>query len=159
MSGFLAIGFGVNTTFGDWLESAAPAIEPSTGRDLVTTALAWAAGITGGVLAWRAYDSPARIASIRQSFAPVATVAEQKFYWDRAYDAIVYAPAAAFASGLYRFLERWVVWGAGRLAAAVVRAGATVTSELQTGLVRLYATVLVTGAAVLAAFFIGKANL
>jgi NADH-quinone oxidoreductase subunit L len=159
LSGFLAIGFGINTTFGDWLRSAAPAIEPTTGRDLLTTALAWTAGIGGGLIAWRAYDNPARIAGIRKSFAGVATVAEQKFYWDRAYDAIAYAPAAALAVDLYRFIERWVVWGATRVTAAVVRAAATLTSELQNGLVRLYATVLVTGAAVLALFFIGKANL
>jgi NADH-quinone oxidoreductase subunit L len=159
LSGFLAVGFGVNTTFADWLDGAAPTIEPTTARDLITTAIAWAAGISGGWLAWRAYDRPAMLAAVRRGFAGVATVAEQKFYWDRAYDAIAYAPVAALAVGMYRFLERWVIWGASRLVAAVVRGLAMATQEAQTGLVRLYATVLVAGGAVLAVFFIGKANL
>jgi NADH-quinone oxidoreductase subunit L len=159
LSGFLAVGFGVNTTFADWLDGAAPTIEPTTARDVVTTAIAWAAGITGGLIAWRIYDAPDVLARTRRTLAGVATVAEQKFYWDRAYDAIAYAPAAALAVGLYRFFERWVIWGAARLVAAVVRGFAIATSEAQNGLVRLYATVLVAGAAVVAVFFIGKANL
>ena len=72
---------------------------------------------------------------------------------------IGFAPAAALAVGLYRVVERWIVWGVARVAAGTVRLVSVGLGELQTGLVRLYATVLVMGAAVLAAFFIGKAHL
>ncbi|MGN6379087.1 MAG: NADH-quinone oxidoreductase subunit L [Gaiellales bacterium] len=159
LSGFLAVGFGFHASFADWLDGTVQNIEPTTGQDLLTTLLAWALSIGGGWLGWRVYDRPALMASVKRTFGGVGVVAEQKFYWDRVYDAVAYAPAAAFAVGLYRFVERWVIWGVSRAAAWTVKAVSTGLGELQSGLVRLYATVLVLGAAVLAAFFIGKANL
>ena len=77
----------------------------------------------------------------------MAVVAEHKFYWDEAYDRIAYLPAAALATGLYRFFERWVIWGTIDLVAYIVRAFARGTADAQTGVVRQYATVLVAGAA------------
>ncbi len=158
-SGLLSIGFGVHNTFGEWLASAAPTIEPSTPQDLLTTAVAWAAGGSGALLIWRAYDNPALLAALKRPWGAMATVAEQKFYWDALYDRIGYAPAAATASALYRFVERWVIWGAAAAVAATVRALSRGASAAQTGAVRGYAATLVAGAAVLAVFFIGKASL
>jgi NADH-quinone oxidoreductase subunit L len=158
-AGFLAIGFGINTTFSDWLGNAAPAIEPSTPRDLLTTAIAWAAGGAGALLTWRAYANPELLERIKRPFGAVAVAAEHKFYWDAAYDRIAYLPAAALASGTYRFFERWVIWGTVDLVAYLVRMLARATAGAQTGVVRQYATVLVAGAAVLGVYFLSRATL
>jgi NADH:ubiquinone oxidoreductase subunit 5 (subunit L)/multisubunit Na+/H+ antiporter MnhA subunit len=157
--GFLEIGFGFSNTFFEWLGSAAPSIEPSTAKDLVTTGLAWVAGGGAALLTWRAYASPALLARIKRPFAAVAVAAEHKFYWDEAYDRIAYLPAAALATALYRFFERWVIWGTVDLVAYLVRMLARVTTSAQTGVVRQYATVLVAGAAVLGVYFLSKATL
>jgi NADH-quinone oxidoreductase subunit L len=158
-SGFLAVGFGLNTTFGTWLEHAAPAIEPTTSKDLLTTAIAWAAGGAGALLAWRAYADPALLDRLKRPFGAVAVAAQHKFYWDEAYDLIAYAPAVALATGLYRFFERWVIWGTVDLVAWIVGAFARGTADAQTGVVREYAAVLAAGAAVLGVYFLSKATL
>jgi NADH-quinone oxidoreductase subunit L len=159
LSGFLAIGFGVNQTFADWLASAAPSIEPSTAEDLVTTAIAWAVGGAGGLLVWRAYADPALLARLKRPFGSSVAVAEHKFYWDELYDRIAYIPAGAIATAVYRFFERWVIWGTINLVAYVVGLVARGTADAQTGIVRQYATVLVAGAAVLGVYFLSKATL
>ena len=159
LSGFLAIGFGLNTTFGTWLEHAAPAIEPSTPKDLLTTAIAWAAGGAGALLAWRAYADADLLERLKRPFGAVAVAAQHKFYWDEVYDLVAYAPAAALASGLYRFFERWVIWGAVDLVSWIVGAFARGTSDAQSGVVRQYATVLAAGAAVLGVYFLSRATL
>jgi NADH-quinone oxidoreductase subunit L len=157
--GFLAIGFGINTTFAEWLGRAAPTVEPSTARDLLTTAIAWAAGGAGALLTWRAYADPAMLARVKRPFTAMAGVAGHKFYWDEAYDRIAYLPASALASDLYRFFERWVIWGTVGLVAYLVRTLARATVAAQTGVVRLYATALVAGAVVLGAYFLSRATL
>jgi NADH-quinone oxidoreductase subunit L len=159
LSGLLAIGFGVNQTFADWLAGAAPAIEPSTADDLVTTAIAWAVGAAGGLLAWHAYAQPGLLERLKRPFGRAPVVAEHKFYWDELYDTIAYIPAAAIASGVYRFIERWVIWGTVDLVAFLVRMVARGTADAQTGVVRQYATVFVAGAAVLGVYFLSKATL
>ena len=100
---------------------------PSSPRMHATSsrpALAWLAG--GGA-------APADLARLRRpraaraAQAPVRRdgrrVAEHKFYWDELYDRIAYIPAAAIATGLYRFFERWVIWGTIDLVAYIVRRG------------------------------------
>jgi NADH-quinone oxidoreductase subunit L len=159
LSGFLAIGFGINQTFGDWLESAAPTVEPSTAKDLLTTAIAWALGGAGALLAWRAYAQPGMVERLRRPFGRTPVIAERKFYWDELYDRIAYIPAAALATGVYRFIERWVIWGTVDLVAFLVRMVARGTADAQTGVVRQYATVLVAGAAVLGVYFLSRATL
>jgi NADH-quinone oxidoreductase subunit L len=159
LSGFLAIGFGINQTFGDWLESAAPTVEPSTAKDLLTTAIAWALGGAGALLAWRAYARPGMVERLRRPFGRTPVIAERKFYWDELYDRIAYIPAAALATGVYRFIERWVIWGTVDLVAFLVRMVARGTADAQTGVVRQYATVLVAGAAVLGVYFLSRATL
>ena len=159
LSGLVAIGFGTRDQLASWLRNAAPTIEASVSGDVLTTALAWGAGLAGAGLVWWAYASPARLNAITSRLRAGAVVAENKFYWDAAYDRIAYLPAAFAATGLYRGVERWIVWGSIRLVAYVVRAFSRAATEAQTGVVRLYAATLVVGAAVLGAYFLGRASL
>jgi NADH-quinone oxidoreductase subunit L len=159
LSGFLAIGFGLHDELASWLQFVAPAIEASVGNDVLTTAIAWGAGLAGAALVWWAYGAPDRLPRITRPLSGGAVVAENLFYWDTAYRWIAYLPASVAASTLYRWFERWIIWGTVSLVAYVVRAFSRGATEAQNGVVRLYATAFAAGAAVLAAYFLGRASL
>ena len=159
VAGLLDIGFGISDIFSRWLGHTAPTIVASTDRDLVTTAIAWTLGGGGALLTWRAYTHPELLERLKRPLTGLAVVAAHKFYWDELYDKIAYLPAAVVASSLYRFFERWVIWGTVGLVAYLVRMLARATVAAQTGVVRLYATALVAGAVVLGAYFLSRATL
>ena len=159
LSGFLSIGFGVKNFFGDFLAQTAPTIEPTSGQDLLTTAIAWTLGGAGAYYVWRLYDDPARVVAVRERFATWAIIAEAKFGWDDLYENIGYRPAVWLAVTLDRVFERWVIGGSIWLVRTTVDTVARATAIAQSGMVRQYATVLAGGAAVLAVYFLGKASL
>ncbi len=158
-SGLLAVGFGVTNLLAEFLAETAPTIEPTTGQDLITTAFAWAAGIGGGLFAWRLYGVPGRVGALRRSFGGLATLAERKFYWDELYRVAFYRPAVALAVGSNRFVERFVIGGSIWITAWTVRTLGAATARAQTGIVRLYATALAAGAAVMLVYFLTRARL
>ena len=108
---------------------------------------------------WRLYDSPARVAAVRQRFQTMAVIAEAKFGWDELYRNIGYRPAVWAAITLDRVGERWVIGGGIWLARTTVDALARAITVAQSGIVRQYATVFAAGAAVLAVYFLGRASL
>jgi len=110
-------------------------------------------------LVFWAYSRPERLAAVKRPLRAGAVVAENLFYWDAAYRRIAYLPASVTASALYRWFERWVIWGTVSLIAYVVRAFSRAATEAQNGVVRLYATAFVAGAAVLAGYFLTRASL
>jgi NADH-quinone oxidoreductase subunit L len=157
--GFLAIGFGTKDQLASWLRFVAPTVESNVSDEVMTTALGWGVGLAGAVLVWWAYSRPERLARVKRPLAAGAVVAENLFYWDALYRWIAYLPASFVATGLYRWFERWIIWGSVSLVAYVVRAFSRAATEAQNGVVRLYATAFVAGAAVLAAYFLGRATL
>jgi len=159
LSGFLAVGFGSVNHFGNFLAQTAPTIEPTVSQDVITTLIAWALGGAGILLVWRLYADPARVAAMRSRFQTMAIIAEAKFGWDELYDNIGYRPAVWLATTFNRVGEVYVIGGSLWLARVVVSALARATALAQSGVVRQYATVLASGAAVLAVYFLGKANL
>jgi NADH-quinone oxidoreductase subunit L len=159
LAGFLAVGFGTTNQFGTFLAETAPTIEPTVSQDVVATALAWALGGAGILLVWRLYADPARVAAMRSRFETIAIIAEAKFGWDELYDNVAYRPAVWLAVTLNRVGEVYVIGGTMWLARTVVSALAQATALAQSGVVRQYATVLASGAAILAVYFLGKASL
>jgi NADH:ubiquinone oxidoreductase subunit 5 (subunit L)/multisubunit Na+/H+ antiporter MnhA subunit len=159
LSGFLAIGFGTRDELASWLRFVAPTIDSSVSNELLTTAIAWSVGLAGAILVWWAYRRPERLAAVKRPLAGGAVVAQNLFYWDAAYRWIAYLPASVAATALYRGVERWVIWGSMSLVAYVVRAFSRAATAAQTGVVRIYATAFVAGAAVLGAYFLGRASL
>ncbi len=157
--GFLDLGFGTVDHFGEWLGATAPSGATTVTDDIVTTLISWSFGIAGGVLIWWTYADPARLARVKAPLGWWAKLAEHKFYFDELYDSIGYAPFAAVAVGLYRFFERYVIWGSITALSATVRGVSRGVAAAQTGLVRSYAVTLVAGGAVLAVYFLTKANL
>ncbi len=157
--GGLAIGFGTTDHLAEWLRSATPAIEPTSTQDLLTTAIAWLVGIGAGVVTWRLYDNPQRLAAVKAPLRSLAVAAEHKFWWDDLYDRGVYSLASGLAIGLYRYLERFAVWGSMLVVSAVVATASRLDPVARSGLVRLYAATMVTGAACLGVFFLTRAHL
>ena len=94
LSGFLAIGFGAHDLLADWLQFVAPTIDATVGDDVLTTALAWSAGLGGAALVWWVYARAERLAAIKRPLAGGAVVAENLFYWDALYRRIAYLPAS-----------------------------------------------------------------
>jgi NADH-quinone oxidoreductase subunit L len=157
--GFLSIGFGITNFFGDFLAQTAPTIEATVPQDILTTALAWSLGGAGALYVWRLYDDPARVAAVRSRFQTMAIIAEAKFGWDELYYNIGYRPAVWLAVTLDSVGERWIIGGSLWLARTTVATVARATALAQSGIVRQYVTVLAGGAALVAVFFLGKANL
>jgi NADH-quinone oxidoreductase subunit L len=138
----------------DWLAPVAPtlaAAEPANWQEALSSVLAVALGLAGMAVAWAMYGT-GRIAVPR--FARVQRALEHKLYFDEAYDAIFYRPAAAFASWLRRDFEEPVILTAGPDLGETVFDSGRGVSRLQTGLLRTYVFFLGTGMAVLAIVFL-----
>jgi NADH:ubiquinone oxidoreductase subunit 5 (subunit L)/multisubunit Na+/H+ antiporter MnhA subunit len=136
----------------DFLEPAAePLIEPSGTQDLVTSILDVGLGLAGMFVAWQLYG-------VRRARLPEArfwrAVLEHKFYFDEAYDLILYRPASATALFLTRFVERPLVLGGVEDVATATRTVAGRFRQVQTGLVRTYVLALASSVAVLLIVFV-----
>jgi NADH-quinone oxidoreductase subunit L len=138
----------------DWLAPVAPTLgvaEPSDWQEALSSILAVALGLGGIAVAWAMYGT-GRIAV--PSFPRVQRALEHKLYFDEAYDAVFYRPAAAFASWLRRDFEEPVILTAGSdLGETVFDTGRGV-GRLQNGLLRTYVFFLGAGMAVLAIVFL-----
>jgi NADH-quinone oxidoreductase subunit L len=137
-----------------WLHTAAPtlaAAEPTTTQEYYTSVATVLAGLAGIAIAWAVYGT-GRVAV--PSVPPLRRALEHKLYFDEAYDALFYRPAAALAGVLRRELEEPVVLQTGPdLGQTALDAGGLVR-RLQTGLLRTYVFFVASGAAVLAVVFL-----
>jgi NADH-quinone oxidoreductase subunit L len=138
----------------NWLEPAARTLgiaEPSTTQEWVSSGLALGLGIAGIAVAYALYGSR-QLAAPR--FPAVQRALEHKLYFDEAYDALFYKPAAAFASWLGHEIEDQMILPAGPdLATGALGAGRAVR-RLQTGILRTYVLFIGMGTAVLAVVFL-----
>jgi NADH-quinone oxidoreductase subunit L len=138
----------------NWLEPAARTLgiaEPSNTQEWVSSGLALGLGIAGIALAYALYGT-------RQLAVPrlpaVQRALEHKLYFDEAYDALFYKPAAGFANWLRREVEEQMILPAGPdLATGTLGAGRAVR-RLQTGILRTYVLFIGMGTAVLAVVFL-----
>jgi NADH-quinone oxidoreductase subunit L len=137
-----------------WLHTAAPtlaAAEPTTTQEYYTSVATVTAGLLGIGIAWAVYGT-GRIAI--PSVPTLRRALEHKLYFDEAYDALFYRPAAALAGALRRELEEPVVLQTGPdLGQTALDTGGLVR-RLQTGLLRTYVFFVASGAAVLAVVFL-----
>jgi NADH-quinone oxidoreductase subunit L len=139
----------------NWLAPAAPtlgAAEPTNLQEAIASVAAVLLGLAGAGLAYALYGRPDPLA-IRVP-AGVRRALEHKLYFDEAYDALFYRPAAAFASSLRTDFEDPVVLASGPdLGASTLEVGQGVR-RLQTGLLRTYVFFLGAGMAVVAIVFL-----
>jgi NADH-quinone oxidoreductase subunit L len=133
-----------------WLAPVAPTLavaEPTDWQDAVASILAVALGLTGIAVAYLMY---ARRTVAVPSRRKLQRVLEHKFYFDEAYDALFFRPAA----GLARFLRDafegpWFISTPTELGEDTLTVARGVR-RIQTGLLRTYVLFLGTGMAVLA---------
>jgi NADH-quinone oxidoreductase subunit L len=142
---------GVWQPFEDWLETAVePLVDPSTGQEWLTSALAVTLGLTGSLLAWRAFKAGRELVAD----GPVRTTLEHKFWFDELYDAVFSRPAQALAVRVRDRFEGPIVQGGLDEVAEGALRGATVTSSAQSGLLRTYALAFTVAVALLALVFL-----
>ena len=142
---------GVWRPFEDWLENAVePLVEPSTGQEWLTSAIAVTLGLLGSYLAWRAFRDGREL--VRDG--AVRTTLEHKLWFDELYDAVFARPAQAIAAWLRDRVEAPVVQGGLDEVAEGTLRGATVTSAAQSGLLRTYALAITLSVAILALVFL-----
>jgi len=155
IGGWLQIA-GVWHPLSDFLHTAAePKVEPSVTQDWVTAAISVSLGLAGIALAWWFYGA-------RRTKVPEATAIrralEHKLYFDEAYDALFYRPAAAVAREFGRWIERPLIGGSVSAAAAGARGLGGRVRLAQTGLLRNYALALAGGLAVLTVVFLSLSS-
>jgi len=142
------------TPITNWLSSVAPTLavaEPTSTQEYVTSAITVLVGVAGIAAAYAVYGSK-RLAV--PDVPALRRLLEHKFYFDEAYDALFYRPTVALTSMLRTQVEEPVILQtATDVGTTTLEAGGAVR-RLQTGLLRTYALLLATGAAVLAVLFL-----
>jgi NADH-quinone oxidoreductase subunit L len=122
--------------------------EPSGTQEAIASVSAVVVGAAGIAVAWLLYV---------RKWRPVPKVwltLEEKFFFDGAYDALFYRPAASIARGFLNVVEQPLIAGSITELTRTFRVGSTGLGRVQNGLVRSYALVLTSGIAVLAVVFI-----
>jgi NADH-quinone oxidoreductase subunit L len=152
---------GVTDTLEHFLE---PAFEqsrhldthPSEGAEVTGLVIGGLISLTGIAIAWMLYmHRPGLTLRMRDSMRHVHDFLSHKWYFDELYDVVFVRPLAAagrFGRTVIEsvFVQDVVVGGS----TAVVRAGSSIARGLQSGYLRSYAVLLVTGLAGLALYFL-----
>jgi NADH-quinone oxidoreductase subunit L len=140
-----------------WLAPVAPSLPDavaSATQETVTSIVSPLVGLAGIAVAWAVYSE-------RRIAIPAAPafrrLLEEKFYFDRLYDRIFYAPGVWLATALRREFEEPVVLQTGTDVGDTTLATGSLVRRIQTGLLRTYVLFLAAGAAgVVLAFLIAK---
>jgi NADH-quinone oxidoreductase subunit L len=142
---------GVWEPFDTWLEPVLePLVHPTTAQEWGTSAIAVTIGSLGVYLAWRAFRAGRELVPD----GAVRTTLEHKLWFDELYDAVFSRPIQALTVRLRDRFEAPVVQGGLDEVAEGTLRGATVTSSVQSGLLRTYALAFTVAVAVLALVFL-----
>ncbi|HEU4598898.1 MAG TPA: NADH-quinone oxidoreductase subunit L, partial [Solirubrobacterales bacterium] len=151
---------GVDDVVGRFLEpvfegSALAQIHPSLGEDYVGLGIGGVIALVGIGIAYGLYvvrpDLPRRL---ELRLRPLHTLFADKWYFDELIDALVVRPALAIGGFANRVFERVVVDGLVSGTEGTVRGASGVVRAVQSGFVRSYALLLITGFAGLALYFL-----
>ena len=139
----------------NWLAPVAATLgvaEPTSWQDGLSSALAVALGLAGIGVAYALYGRERTVTP--KVPAALQRALEHKLYFDEAYDALFYRPAAAFATSLGRdFEEPVILTASGDIGDGALELGRG-ARRLQTGLLRTYVFFLGAGMAVVAVVFL-----
>jgi NADH-quinone oxidoreductase subunit L len=132
-----------------WLDPIErPLAEPTHWEEWLASGLAISVGLAGIFVAWTLYVAR------RVPVPRPVKLFQEKFYWDKLYDALWYRPADMLARGLYAFVERPLIGGSLSAVTGALGLGSRELSTAQNGLVRSYALALASGLAVLTVVFL-----
>jgi len=109
-------------------------------------------GIGIAYLVW--VRRPGTSARLIQRLRPLHTFLIHKWYFDEAYDVLVVRPMTALGRNASTTFERVVIDGMASGAAFAVRTGNSLVRVAQSGIVRNYALLLMTGVTALGLYFL-----
>jgi NADH-quinone oxidoreductase subunit L len=149
--GGLVVIPGVWEPFIHWVDETAESIpHPTVAQDYTTSAIAVALAVVGFLVARRAFEAGRQLVT-----SPgIWRVLEHKLYFDEAYDALFYRPAAALSVALRRNVEEPVVERSlDEIGAGTLQVGGEV-ARVQSGLLRTYAIAISFAVVVLVVVFV-----
>ena len=121
-------------------------VEPSTGASWAGLGVGTLIALAGIWIAYQLYVvRPGTTARLIERFAGLHSFLVNKWYFDELIDALIVRPAFAIGSFFNRSVERFVVQGLVAGTVDVVRGASGVVRTVQSGFVRSYALLLVTG--------------
>jgi len=128
-------------------------------------AKAWLGLLNGGVIAvvgiavaWVLWvRRPAIPAALRARFRPLYELFVNKWYFDELIDAVIVRPVLAIGDFSNRVLEPFVAGGIIDGTTSLVRSAGSLVRDLQSGMIRAYATLMVLGAIVLVLYLLSRA--
>ncbi|MGH2980935.1 MAG: proton-conducting transporter membrane subunit, partial [Solirubrobacterales bacterium] len=140
-------------------DSPLAAIEPSTGAEWEGLGIGTVIALLGIGIAYQLYvRAPGTTARLIERLRPAYTFLLNKWYFDELIDVLIVRPALALGRFCNRTFERVVVQGIVSGTVEVVRDAAGVVRTVQSGFVRSYALLLVTGFAALGLYFLLSAS-
>ena len=149
--GGLVVIPGVWEPFLHWIdETAEPLVQATVAEDYGTSAIAVTLALIGFFVAMRAFEAGRQIVTN----PGIWRVLEHKLYFDEAYDALFYRPAAAISVALRRNVEEPVVERSlDEIGAGTIQVGGEV-GRVQSGLLRSYAVAVAFAVVVLVVVFV-----
>jgi NADH-quinone oxidoreductase subunit L len=149
--GGLVVIPGVWEPFLEWIDQTAePLVQATVGEDYGTSAIAVALALIGFFVARRAFAAGRQVVTN----PAIWRVLEHKLYFDEAYDALFYRPAAALSVALRRNVEEPVVERSlDEIGSGTIQVGGEV-GRVQSGLLRTYAVAIAFAVCVLVVVFV-----
>jgi NADH-quinone oxidoreductase subunit L len=128
---------------------------PSDAAEYTGLTVGGAIALAGILIAYYAYlTRPGFTGAVQRRLAPLYTLFANKWYFDEAIGALVVRPSLAFGRWANATFERYVVQGLVEGAAGVARGANAAVRGAQSGYLRSYALLLVTGFAGLGLYFL-----
>ncbi len=149
--GGLVVIPGVWEPFLHWIdETAEPLVQATVAEDYGTSAIAVSLALIGFYLARRAFEKGRQFVTN----PGIWRVLEHKLYFDEAYDALFYRPAAALSVALRRNVEEPIVERSlDEIGSGTIQVGGEV-GRVQSGLLRTYAVAVAFAVVVLVVVFV-----
>ena len=136
-------------------DSRFASLEVSTGNEVLSLCVGAACSLLGIALAYQLYiRQPGTTRGLIQRFRRLHGFLVHKWYFDEAYDLLIVRPTLALGRLASNVFERVVIDGMTQGAEMVVRAGNSFVRVAQSGVVRYYALLLMTGVTAMALYFL-----
>jgi NADH-quinone oxidoreductase subunit L len=130
-------------------------IDVGSGIEAVALVIGALASLGGIGLAWYLYlRRPGTTGRLAERFARLHGFLSHKWYFDEAYDRLIVRPTLGFGAWAASFFEHRVIGGMVSGTALAVRAGNQFVRVAQSGMLRSYAFLLLTGVTALALYFL-----
>jgi NADH-quinone oxidoreductase subunit L len=130
-------------------------LEPSGGTDALSLSVGAAMSLAGIGIAYFVWIArPGTSARVVARFRLLHGFLSHKWYFDEAYDLLIVRPMTALGRAASTTFERVVIGGMAQGATVAVRAGNSIVRVAQSGLLRNYALLLMTGVTALGLYFL-----